>query len=674
MTKSLANVEVATDSFSSWITRTNDLVTALRNEVITANSTSATPGSTTGNAEVIGTLSANTLKATNIQGGNVSTNTLLGIYGNVSVYSNSTGFTTFKVTGGPSVGTGVYANADEIITVSNTSLRGNTSYTAVYITGNSSYTNLALNATAGYITTNLSISGGLHNITGNVNVDTGTLFIDSVNNRVGISNTTPNAPLTVTGAANVSGNTAVGGDLNVSGNTNVTGNTALTGAASLSNTLIVTGLATLNGGLNTTTANASTRVNVGANASLTTTYLSVGNSTVNTFINSISISTYGNLFVTNTTTLSNTALIQGLLTANAGLVVNGTANATSSINVGANVNLSTSVINVSNSVMNTAVTVGQVYVGNTTSYTNVNYNNITTNWNLSSNSLGIYHTGTVNAASLTVGTTFTANATLVNAAAINIVNQVNTSTLYATTSANVGSAVLANTSGVYPASNTSGSALGNTTSRWVVNANTGNFSGTLSVSGAANVTSTLGIGGAANALSTFGVTGAANLASTLGVSGAANLFSTLGVSGAANLFSTLGVSGAITASAKFTGTEVAANNLTINSNTYVVDVSSNSNIGTDTGNPILIYSFPKASYSSAQLNIQVKNSGNVQISTVILTHDGTTPTLTSFGTVNAPAGSNLGVYSCAMNSANVEVKLLQTLSSSAVTVVANLIK
>jgi hypothetical protein len=44
----------------------------------------------------------------------------------------------------------------------------------------------------------------------------------------------------------------------------------------------------------------------------------------------------------------------------------------------------------------------------------------------------------INAATYSVGTTFTANATLVNAAAVNITGQVNTATLFATTSANVG--------------------------------------------------------------------------------------------------------------------------------------------------------------------------------------------------------------------------------------------
>ena len=66
------------------------------------------------------------------------------------------------------------------------------------------------------------------------------------------------------------------------------------------------------------------------------------------------------------------------------------------------------------------------------------------------NSLGVYHTGTVNAASHTVGTTFTANATLVNAAALNVVNQINTATFYATTSSNLaGAAVYANSTGLW---------------------------------------------------------------------------------------------------------------------------------------------------------------------------------------------------------------------------------
>jgi len=75
------------------------------------------------------------------------------------------------------------------------------------------------------------------------------------------------------------------------------------------------------------------------------------------------------------------------------------------------------------------------------------------------NATGIYTTGTINASSInstsintstfSVGSNFTANSTLVYGQALNIVNQVNTATLYATTSANIASAVYANSSGVY---------------------------------------------------------------------------------------------------------------------------------------------------------------------------------------------------------------------------------
>jgi hypothetical protein len=70
------------------------------------------------------------------------------------------------------------------------------------------------------------------------------------------------------------------------------------------------------------------------------------------------------------------------------------------------------------------------------------------------NTTGIYTTGTVNSPSYSVGTTFTANSTLVNAIAINVVNQINTATIYATTSANIASQVYANASGVFVANTT----------------------------------------------------------------------------------------------------------------------------------------------------------------------------------------------------------------------------
>jgi hypothetical protein len=74
--------------------------------------------------------------------------------------------------------------------------------------------------------------------------------------------------------------------------------------------------------------------------------------------------------------------------------------------------------------------------------------------NFTANTTGVYHTGTVNAASHTVGSTFTANATLVNAVALNVVNQTNTATLFVTTTANVGSNIQLTTQGLNITGNT----------------------------------------------------------------------------------------------------------------------------------------------------------------------------------------------------------------------------
>lgn len=72
----------------------------------------------------------------------------------------------------------------------------------------------------------------------------------------------------------------------------------------------------------------------------------------------------------------------------------------------------------------------------------------------------------VNTAVLSVGTSFIANTT----------GAYHTGTVNAT-SYTVGTAVVANSTGVYPGSNTIGTALGAAANRWVVNANTGAFSG-----------------------------------------------------------------------------------------------------------------------------------------------------------------------------------------------------
>ena len=71
---------------------------------------------------------------------------------------------------------------------------------------------------------------------------------------------------------------------------------------------------------------------------------------------------------------------------------------------------------------------------------------------------------------------------------------------------------LTSSGGVNPASNGSGSALGAASSRWILNANTGNFSGAVTISGAATLSSTVATTGALT--SSGGVNPASNSTGT----------------------------------------------------------------------------------------------------------------------------------------------------------------
>jgi len=122
---------------------------------------------------------------------------------------------------------------------------------------------------------------------------------------------------------------------------------------------------------------------------------------------------------------------------------------------------------------------------------------------------------------------------------------------------------------------------------------------------------------------------------------------------------------------------LAASNLAISDHT--IDVTSNGNIGSSTTTPILIYSFPKASYSSGKIMAQLKNTGNTQISEMVVAHDLTSAYISVYGTVSSPPSattdaSRLGIFSASINNANVEIYVKQVITSTAVKVVANLIK
>jgi len=147
-------------------------------------------------------------------------------------------------------------------------------------------TTLASNLSVAGITTlsgNAVLSGSLQTISGNTSFNGGALFVDAINNRVGIGTTTPDRGLDVAGGFRVS----LASDF---GNT-----TTHLGAATFSNTITVTGNSTFN---NTATFNANAIFN-----------------------NAVTIS--GNLTVSGTTTYVNTQTLNvadNIVTLNADVV------------------------------------------------------------------------------------------------------------------------------------------------------------------------------------------------------------------------------------------------------------------------------------------------------------------------------------------------------------------
>lgn len=176
----LDTVDITTNRFRDWVTKTNDAITVLRNQSVTTTNT-INGDTVTGNGYVVGILGANTLVATTLRGGTVNSIANLAITTNTNI-------------------TAAYVNV-----TSNTYIYSNSSIAAAIFIGNSTATNTSFNSTYYNVNSNLALIGVAHTVTGNVNVDSGTLFVDSLNNRIGINTTSPNNSLTVVGNTLITG-------------------------------------------------------------------------------------------------------------------------------------------------------------------------------------------------------------------------------------------------------------------------------------------------------------------------------------------------------------------------------------------------------------------------------------------------------------------------------------
>lgn len=133
MSKNYTQVTIGTDTFAQWISLTNEMALGFADVVtIAANSTGDL---TTGNGYVSGIFGANSIVATNIRGGTVSTSTSLGLTSNLVISGaqvNSTSNT--------------YLVSSNVYTISNNYVVGsNASVNAVSVLGNSTATAIALN-------------------------------------------------------------------------------------------------------------------------------------------------------------------------------------------------------------------------------------------------------------------------------------------------------------------------------------------------------------------------------------------------------------------------------------------------------------------------------------------------------------------------------------------------
>jgi trimeric autotransporter adhesin len=374
----------------------------------------------------------------------------------------TTGAATFQntvtITGVANVSSDV--NISGILTVSNNAVVSGTGTVTRSLTanGNTSFTSglLTVNTDSGTSANTLTVGAA------NVSVDSGTLFIDSVNNRVGINNTAPGVALRVTGAVDISSIANVGGALGVAGITTLTGNSVLSGS-----------LQTIAGNVNFDSGVLfvdSVNNRVGINNTTPTVALEIaGSANVSTSVNSALLSV-GTNFIANSTAIVGTGFANISTSVNSALLTVGTsfiANTTGAYHTG---------------LVNAASYTTSGFVANTTAIVptsnTVLLGNTVGRWVITANSgdfsFGV-RSGTINS---------TSNGFFANSTTISVGNS--TVNVAITTEGITSSGA----TGVNPSSNISGVVLGTTTQRWQLTANSGQFSGDVTISGNLTVSGT----------------------------------------------------------------------------------------------------------------------------------------------------------------------------------------
>jgi len=126
----LPSVNVSSDTFTGWIAKTNNAISALTTVVVTAGLT-ANGDLTSGNAFVSGIFSSNTIAATSIRGGNVQTNAAISVLSNTNFTGN-----TVSVNGSLTIGQGLtYMASSNVATTGTSTVSIDTFSTSTYRSG-----------------------------------------------------------------------------------------------------------------------------------------------------------------------------------------------------------------------------------------------------------------------------------------------------------------------------------------------------------------------------------------------------------------------------------------------------------------------------------------------------------------------------------------------------------
>lgn len=227
--------------------------------------------------------------------------------------------------------------------------------TLLQISGNTLGNNFSM-------TSNPSTSANLISFgAANVTFDTSVLAVDSINNRVGVNTTTPDASLKVSGTANVSGNVALGANVAIAGNLSLAGSFIPSSNVNptsnnlyLGNTTNLWNFTGNNITVNkviTTNVSSSATIYVGANVVANTISIKVGDGSVYSAISNTKIETTGDIGVAgvivtgSTSTGANSVTVSNVSIKVANSTVNATINSTAIAFVNAS---ATAVINATN--------------------------------------------------------------------------------------------------------------------------------------------------------------------------------------------------------------------------------------------------------------------------------------------------------------------------------------